>query len=126
MKEFILKLRAKYPWIKYVFEGLGAILIIYCIVLVCTPRPRLVDSKIIYQKIDSLGKANNALMRENRHLDSVTVELKNQLDTVNIKLNNIQGVKILTKEYYHDLIEKSKTYTPSQIDSFFKNRYKYP
>lgn len=80
------------------------------------------DTKPYDAKIDSLQKENDSLFREN---DSLEVK-EQQLEVYNTQLtvqakdlkNTIEEIK---KDNSH--IEKVNAYTPTQVDSFFINRY---
>lgn len=88
-----------------------------------TPKPQMpAEWKA---KIDSLTNVNKELQAVRDRLDSVKTVVINKVDEVDWKISNIKEKTTLIREYYHDRINNTDKYTPSQLDSFFRNRYNY-
>jgi uncharacterized protein YxeA len=86
-----------------------------------TPEP----TEFIKKQVDSLAKANAELEAKHQALDSAAKTYQIQIYDLDWKLSNVGHDKTIIREYYHDKVKEPATYTPKQVDSFFKKRYNY-
>lgn len=108
--------------ITYVILGLIAL---YFIVRLATRKEKFQENKELINKIDSLQKISTQLKEEQQKIterDSVFTESISNIDD---KINDVQGEKVIIREYYNNQTQTVKKYKPSQVDSFFKARYNY-
>jgi len=113
-------------YLKYFLIGLGIILGIFIVVKLLTPKAiSLQESKEFEVKIEDLKKNNLELIKKQIELDSLTAEYDERLQDIEFRLSNVGTSKIIIQKIYNDKINKSKEATPSEVDSFFKQRYKY-
>jgi len=75
--------------------------------------------------IDSLTKANAALMEHQIKMDSTITDYEKEVEKVDFEINNIKEKTTIVKEFHHEVIERVNHYNDKQIDSFFKSRYNY-
>jgi len=106
----------------YFILGLVAV---YFIVVLATPKPTLTVDKELEVKIETLSmqleelktqqaalySTDSTLLIEVWGLDDNIIEIKRKTDQIGIKYS---GVAAATTKY-----------TPTQVDSFYKQRYKY-
>lgn len=83
------------------------------------PDPTLVH------RIDSLEKANVNLQKQILKYDSINAILESKVFEVDNKIGNIKEKTTIIKEYYTEKNQGVAKYTPTQLDSFFKDRYNY-
>lgn len=103
----------------------GVLAILFLTINIFTPKPKLEEQPFIKNQIDSLAKVNMQLRIQQQRLDSISQSYQFQLYSIDDKLDSVTGNKTLIKEYYREKIIEPKSYSPKQIDSFFKKRYKY-
>jgi len=104
------------------YIAIGFIVLKYAIILF-TPKPQMpVDLKAT---IDSLTKANQALQAKQLAIDSTVARYENEVEIVNGMIGGITEKTTIIREYYHEQSNTAGKYTPTQVDSFFKSRYKY-
>ena len=75
--------------------------------------------------IDSLTKQNEVLEKKQDYLDSILNVHGKHIDTLNTTISNNKEKITIIREYYYEKSKTADKYTPSQIDSFLKIRYKY-
>jgi VIT1/CCC1 family predicted Fe2+/Mn2+ transporter len=113
-------------YLKYFLIGLGIILGVFIVVKLLTPKTiSSQEVKEFETKIDDLRKNNLELIKKQIELDSLTAEYDERLQDIEFRLSNVGTSKIIIQKIYNDKINKSKEATPSEVDSFFKQRYKY-
>jgi hypothetical protein len=127
MQVFVNKIinwiKANQKLIKYICLGLLGLVVIYYMIFLFTPKPQMpTDYK---NKIDSLSTINSYLVEKQKQTDSLIKAYETKVDLVDVKINNIKEKTTIIREYYHEIGQKVDKYTPTQIDSFFKVRYKY-
>jgi hypothetical protein len=88
-------------------------------------KPVSPKDDFIQQTIDTAAKANEGLQAKQATLDSIAHSIDEKLNILDGKLNKVKNKETIIREYYHDRISKPGTYTPQQVDSFFKDRYNY-
>jgi hypothetical protein len=109
----------------------GVIGIIILIILVSIAvknknvEPVSPKDEFIQNVIDSAAKDNVDLQAKQSTLDSIAHSIDDKLNVLDGKLNKVKNKETIIREYYHDRISKPGTYTPQQVDSFFKDRYNY-
>jgi len=104
------------------YIAIGFVVLKYAIILF-TPKPQMpADLKAT---IDSLTKANQALEAKQLEIDSTIDRYENEVEIVNGMIGGITEKTTIIKEFYHEQSSSAGKYTPTQVDSFFKSRYKY-
>lgn len=76
-------------------------------------------------QIDSLTAENAKLELEAKSFDSIITRYKTQIDMLDSEIVFNQGRFDTAKKKAGIKINKVKGYTPDEVDSFFKDRYKY-
>jgi hypothetical protein len=89
------------------------------------PGKKYKPDPALIHRIDSLEQANNALYEQILRYDSINEVLEAKVYEVDTKIGNIKEKTTIIKEYYKDKNQGVAKYTPTQLDSFFKNRYNY-
>lgn len=109
--------------IKYGLYAVLSLVVIYGMIYIFTPKPQMpVDLKAT---IDSLTKANAALQAKQLAIDSTIDVYENEVEIVNGMIGSITEKTTIIREFYHEQSNTANKYTPTQVDSFFKSRYKY-
>lgn len=75
--------------------------------------------------IDSLTNVNKTLVERQKQIDSTIQLYETQVKEVDNKIDHIKEKTTVIREYYHEQSQAASSYTPNQIDSFFKQRYGY-
>lgn len=83
------------------------------------PDPALVS------RIDSLEQKNKELEYYIVQLDSIQFAVDQQILELNTRIDNNKGKTTIIKEIYKEKGDNARKFTPSQVDSFFKDRYKF-
>jgi len=100
----------------------GAV-VAYGAIYLFTPKPQMpADLKAT---IDSLSKANEALQAKQLVIDSTVNVYESQVEIINGMIGSITEKTTIIREFYHEQSTAAGKYTPTQVDSFFKARYKY-
>lgn len=76
-------------------------------------------------KIDSLSQLDKQFTIQQRRLDSSIHVDEEYVKNLDIKIGNIKEKITIVREYYHEVSQATSKYTPTQVDSFFKARYRY-
>jgi hypothetical protein len=100
-------------------------LLVYVGIYLFTKRSTLTEPIDVLRRIDSLKKENIKLLQVQKELDSMDKVYSVYIDLLDDKIDSINQKTIIIKEYYHDIIVKTKEYFPKEVDSFLKTRYKY-
>jgi len=111
-----------------IFGIIGIIVLIILIVLAVKDtdkKPVSPKDEFIQNVIDSAAKDNVDLQAKQSTLDSIAHSIDDKLNVLDDKLSKVKNKETIIREYYHDRISKPGTYTPQQVDSFFKDRYNY-
>jgi hypothetical protein len=103
----------------------GLVLLLFIVISISIRREKQVDNPVIKAQIDSLAKANEILKAKQASLDSVSAIYQVQIDNLDWKVQNVGEKKTIIREFYHEKVKEPATYTPQQVDSFFKKRYNY-
>jgi phosphoenolpyruvate carboxylase len=103
------------------------ILFIGYVIIVSIPKTKssVVVPQELLNQIDSL-KAENAKLDSSAHAyDSIIERYKFQIDMLDSEIVYNQSKVDTVKKKASIKINKVKGYTPDEVDSFFKDRYKY-
>lgn len=100
-------------------------LLLYVGIYLFTNKSSVKEPIDILNRIDSLKKENIKLLQVQKELDSMDKVYDVYIDLLDDKIDSINQKTIIIKEYYHDVIVKTKDYFPKEVDSFLKTRYKY-
>jgi hypothetical protein len=120
----MLELLSKYKTqIKYGLYAVLSLVIIYGMIRICTPKPQMPAN--LKATIDSLTKANEALEAKQLAIDSTIDRYENEIEITNGMIGGITDKTTIIREFYHEQSNTVGKYTPTQVDSFFKSRYKY-
>ena len=110
------------------FGIIGIIILIILVAIAVKKKdvePVSPKEEFIQNVIDSAAKDNVDLQAKQTTLDSIAHSIDDKLNILDGKLNKVKNKETIIREYYHDRISKPGTYTPQQVDSFFKDRYNY-
>ena len=90
----------------------------------CEPTP--LNTKYVDQKrsIDSLNYVILELKTIQIILDDKILNSGNKIDSLSQEIVNTKTEILNTKNYYDKKIRDARTYTPTQLDKFFADRYK--
>lgn len=118
----IVAAKAK-SYLKPLLYIVGGLILLYGSIYLFTRKDQMpADMK---QAIDSLVKVNTEIVTKQKQLDSTIRTYEAQAAAVDGKIGQVKEKTTVIREYYHDLSQTTSTYTPTQIDSFFKARYGY-
>ena len=106
--------------IVYVIAVLSAII---CVILLFTLIPK--QDSDLKKKIEDLEEQSKKLQQQQLSYDSLIRDQQGVIETLDYKIHNIKEKTTVIKEYYIKQQERVDTFTNTQIDSFFKVRYKY-
>jgi hypothetical protein len=118
------ELKKESPWRPLLIVA-GILLGLFIVINIITKKEKFQENIGIKAQIDSLAKVNAELQSKQATLDSISKEYELHLDDLDWKIDNVGEKKTIIREYYYDRVKQPKSYTPKQIDSFFKNRYNY-
>ena len=117
MLEYVNKFKKQ---ILYIAIGL---VVMYILIYLLTPKPQMpVNYKAT---IDSLTSVNNELTKKNLQLDSIVSSYKIKTAYLDSEIIRISKDKIIIRKYYYIKSKAASSYTPTQVDSFLKQRYNY-
>jgi len=112
---------------RFVTEVIIGILILifgYFIIKVSIPKPVVMPQELL-QQIDSLKTKNAELEQTTKTLDSTIENYKFQISILDSQIVGIETKTVVIKEKAHETSTKVKKYKNDEVDSFFKDRYKY-
>jgi hypothetical protein len=117
----------KKPSLSNVLIVIGVLLAILMIVIFVSIRKEKqpAPDEFIKKQVDSLAKANADLQVKHQALDSAAKTYEVQINDLDWKIKNVGHDKTIIREYYRDRVKEPQSYTPKQVDSFFKKRYNY-
>lgn len=75
--------------------------------------------------IDSLDSVNKKLVIINMELDSIIEDYNQRIIDLDWKLTNLMNNREAERRRYQGISEDAVNDTPSEVDSFFMNRYQY-
>ena len=109
--------------IKYAILVVLAIEIIWLTILVATKKPQMPPQD--KATLDSLTFKTAKLEAQQKVFDATLLFQNQRVDTVKNQVDSLKGVTIIVRERYHEVIKKIDNYTDAELDSFFRQRYKY-
>lgn len=117
MLEFVNKYK------KQILYVIGGLLFLYLFIALTTRKPQMPAD--IKATIDSLTAVNKQLLEKQKQIDSTIAVYETEIKQVDFQIDNIKEKTTIVREYYHEVGQQAAQYNPTQIDSFFKARYKY-
>jgi len=102
---------------------IGGLLVLFGLLWITTRKPQMPAN--IKATIDSLINVNKQLIEHQKQIDSTIDAYETKNKQIDFQLNNIKEKTTIVREYYHEVSQQTEQYTPTQVDSFFKDRYKY-
>jgi hypothetical protein len=106
--------------ILYIILGI----ILYCgLVLLLVKEPQI--PKEYKEAIEILNKSNADLIIKQKQLDSIISIYDLEIKQLDYRIDNIKSKTTIVNQYYSQQSTAVGKYTPIQVDSFFKSRYKY-
>jgi hypothetical protein len=115
----------KSNWKTIIIPAIIAITVLFIYINIFTKKEKLIEQEYIKAQIDSINKVNLELKAKQDSLDKNSKKFEDVIIQLDWKLQNVGENKTVIKEYYHEEKEKTKHYTPTQLDNFFKDRYNY-
>jgi Na+/melibiose symporter-like transporter len=113
-------------WKLFTIAGVIAVIgILFILLNIFTKKEKMKEQEYIKAQIDSINKVNLELKAKQDSLAESSKKFEDVIIKLDWKLQNVGENKTIIKEYYHEKKEKTKKYTPGQLDKFFKERYKY-
>ena len=77
------------------------------------------------KEIKKLDERNKEIVDEQKKLKEDILKFKEEQEKLDYKLENIKEKTTIIKEYYGEKNKVINSYNQEQLDSFFRNRYKY-
>ena len=105
------------------FIVIGGLIFLYLFILLVTPKPGMPAD--IKATIDSLNAVNKQLIEHQKQIDSTIAVYEAEVDQIDYQVDHIKEKTTIVREYYHEASQQASSYTPTQVDSFFKSRYNY-
>ena len=107
--------------VKNILIGLAILFLIYWIFFKSNPNADL--AKQTYDKIDSLNHNIDSVEAENKKLDKQIDKYTNDISGLDSSIDKIKNERTTIKEIYHEKIISVDTFSSTQIDKFFADRY---
>ena len=102
---------------------LAALILLYGAIYIFTRKPQMPPE--LKATIDSLTNANKDLIEHQKQIDSTIAAYKDKVDLIDTQIDVIKNKTTIINKYYTNLNQKVDQFTTTQVDSFFKARYKY-
>jgi hypothetical protein len=109
--------------IKNIIYAIVGVVALYFIIQLATCNPKM--PKELKASIDSLTSANKKLMESQQHMDSAITAYDAKVTKIDNQINHIKSQTTIVNKYYNDLGQQVDHYVPTQVDSFFHQRYNY-
>lgn len=108
---------------KQILYTIVGLFVLYGIIWIATRKPQMpADLKAT---IDSLTNANKVLVERQKQIDSTIQVYETEVNKVDYQIDHIKTQTTIVNKYYNDLGQQVDSYKPTQVDSFFKQRYSY-
>lgn len=104
----------------YITVGL---FVMYWMIYLFTPKPQIPDE--IKKQLGEVNKVVTEMQLSQKKYDNLLVEQSKISTELDAKISNIKEKVVIIREYYREKSAAVDKYTPTQIDSFLKNRYNY-
>ena len=108
---------------KNIIYAIVGVVALYFLIQLATCNPKMPAE--LKASIDSLTAANKRLMESQQHMDSAIANYNTEVTKVDSQINHIKTQTTIVNKYYTDLGQQVDHYQPTQLDSFFKDRYNY-
>ena len=108
---------------KAILITIASFILLYGIIYIATRKPQMPAN--LQTTIDSLTAANKLLIEHQKQIDSTITVYEAEVKQVDTRIDNVKEKTTIIKEYYHEQSQQVDTYTPTELDSFFKARYNY-
>lgn len=108
---------------KAILITIASFILLYGIIYIATRKPQMPAN--LQTTIDSLTAANKLLIEHQKQIDSTITVYEAEVKQVDTRIDNVKEKTTIIKEYYHEQSQQVDTYTPTELDSFFKARYDY-
>ena len=107
---------------KSILAGLVGLFLLYWFIFILTPKNTMLKEdrqriKILNEKIERINKEQDTL-------EFKITELEKEVTLIETKVKKIKKEKNKIAIKYHEKIKRVDSYTESELDSFFTNRYK--
>ena len=102
---------------------IGGLLVLFGLLWITTRKPQMPAD--VKTTIDSLTNINKQLIEHQKQIDSTIDAYKAEVKQIDSQVDHIKEKTTIVREYYHEISQQTEQYTPTQVDSFFKDRYKY-
>jgi mannitol-specific phosphotransferase system IIBC component len=112
-------------WKTTIIAAIVAMIVLFICISIFTKKEKIKEQEYIKAQIDSINKVNLELKAKQDSLAESSKKFENVIIELDWKLQNVGQNKTIIKEFYHEKKEKTKKYTPGQLDNFFKDRYNY-
>lgn len=109
--------------IKQIGIGIASLVALYFLILLLTRKPSIPVE--VEKELKTLEQVTDSLKKNQEKYDAAIVEQQEAISEIDTQVDHIQGKTVVIREYYHDQISTVKSYTPTELDSFFKARYGY-
>lgn len=114
---------AKKHLIQKIVVAVLFLLVFYAIISILTKKPQLSEETKL--KLKELDSTISVLRADQIKYDEIITNYNYDLYRIDSAISNMKDTTIVIKKYYTELGSKVNKYTPTQVDSFFKKRYKY-
>jgi hypothetical protein len=108
-----------------ILYGLVVLVLVYVFLPEFFPVKKYKPDPALINRIDSLENANRELKQRFEEYDSIQTELEQGLVELDIKISNTKGKTTIIREVYKGKGNSARKFTPSQVDSFFRDRYNF-
>lgn len=102
---------------------LVSLIVLKYAILLFTPKPQIPDE--VKAQLGELNKVTTQLQLSQKKYDNLLVEQSRITAELDAKIGSIKEKVTIIREYYHEKSTAADKYTPTQVDSFLKNRYNY-
>ena len=110
-------------YLKPLLYVMVSLIVLYGVIYLFTKKDHIPAD--LQATIDSLTQANADLAEHQKQIDSTIKVYESEVKQVDNQIDNIKEKTTIIREYYHEQSQAASSYTPTQVDSFFKNRYGY-
>lgn len=111
--------------IKYWKEVLIGIVFITLAILLINSSPKYIGHPLYQDRIDTAEQRIKDSLAKIKYYQMLDSMYNRKLDTIQTQLDGLQVIKPQIRNYYTTNINQVDKYTPKDIDTFFKNRYRY-
>jgi hypothetical protein len=97
--------------------------VIYGLIYVISSKPQI--SNEFKMKLDSLDRSITVLKTQQKSYDSAIHKAESEVELLNFQINGIKEKTTIIKEYYYEKSKAVDSFSHSQLDNFFAERYGY-